>query len=180
MVGRYFWRPTIMIASAYIHRDLRPHFRSDVRHRPFPQRGRSQGGGNGREAGFPAPRERRIRSRDSCYPVGKSACLQRVYLASFVTGQLAVALRHGSLPCFVTGTVAASQPVRNIMRVEIRSPPLLVLHFRVEWGAPMLGLGKFGLTSQAHLHLISCRCPQRESPRQIRQRPSATSPIDQH
>ncbi len=43
MVGRYFWRPTIMIASAYIHRDLRSHFRSDVRHRPFPQRGAEPG-----------------------------------------------------------------------------------------------------------------------------------------
>ncbi len=44
-------------------RAKRPYFHSEVQHRPFPQRGRSPSGGNGRKAGFPARRAPRIRPR---------------------------------------------------------------------------------------------------------------------
>ncbi len=45
-----------------------------------------------------------------------------------------MALGHGGLLCVVAGTVAASWPIRNIMRQQNRSPPPLVLHFGLEWG----------------------------------------------
>ncbi len=47
-----------------------------------------------------------------------------------------MALGHGGLPLPDKGTVAASWPIRSIMRQQNRSPPPLVLHFGLEWGTP--------------------------------------------
>ena len=67
-------------------------------------------------------------------PVRQPAFLQRADPASIPMGQVALALGHGCLPILNKGTVAASWPIRNIMRQENRSTPPLVLHFGLEWG----------------------------------------------
>ena len=64
-----------------------------------------------------------------------------------------MALGHGSLPCLLTGTVAASWPIRNIMRQENRPPPPLVLHFRVEWGVQIMASCLKAIEERRSYHL---------------------------
>ena len=66
--------------------------------------------------------------------VGQPAFPQRVYLASFAIGQVVVAARHDSLHASTQGLSPPSGRFATSCAEGRRSPPLLVLHFRVARG----------------------------------------------
>ncbi len=87
--------------------------------------------------------------------VGQSAFPRRVYLASFAMGQVAAAARHDSLHASSQGVSPPSGRFATSCAEGRRSPPPLVLHFRVARGpyinATMLG---FKRGWQGHTGLV--------------------------